>query len=160
MKKSRFWRFRAERRSCLNQAWSHGDTKCEEQPSSRQEIFGFGVQKSSGGTHRGITDYPTPRRNRQIVPPTDNEVRPSNLLAPADSENIPQPRRFEYSGRLSSFFRPAFPESIPAALAIRRRSFRTAFGAGNLWVCAKASPNCFGKPQGQTRGFTSCQTFG
>ncbi len=146
MKKSSLGEFRTKRRPCLNQAWLQGDDRRG--------------RKSSGEPHRAVADYSTPCRSQQIVPPTDNEVRPVNLPARADSENTRQPRRFGYSGRLGSFSRPAFPESIPVALAIRRRSFRTVFGAGNLWVCAKASTNCFGKPPGQTRGFTSCHAFG
>ena len=100
--------------------------------------------------------YPTICRNHRIILPNHTEVWRANSPALAGLESTRRLQRSGCSGRSDLFFRPAFLESIPAALAIKRCSFRIAFDADKFWVCAKALPNTFGKSNGQTRGFTSC----
>ena len=100
--------------------------------------------------------YPTICRNHRIILPNHTEAWRANSPALTGLESTRRLQRSGCSGRSDLFFRPAFLESIPAALAIRRCSFRIAFDADKFWVCAKASPNTFGKSNGQTRGFTSC----
>ncbi len=97
-----------------------------------------------------------PFRNRQTVPPSDTEVRRVNAPALADLGSIPRLQRFECNGRSRRLSRRVFLELTPDDRATPQRSSRTVFGADNLWVCAKASPNPLEKLHRQTRGFTSC----
>jgi len=116
--------------------------------------------KSSKSGCRGVVSAqplsPSPlSRHPRIILPNDTEAQCADLPMLAGSESIRPLRGFECTVRSPPFFLPTFPGSSPGPPAMKRSSFRIAFDADKFWVCAKASPNSFGKANNQTRGFTS-----